>query len=43
MSSHPDAIAADLTNNMVTGAVLAPSVEALLIELQHAATSSPRA
>jgi len=32
----PDVIAADLTNNLIPGVVLVPSVVAYLIELQHA-------
>nr|AWM06128.1 transcriptional initiation protein Tat [Bradyrhizobium symbiodeficiens] len=32
----PDAIAADLTNNLIPGVVLVPSVVAFLVELQHA-------
>jgi intracellular sulfur oxidation DsrE/DsrF family protein len=32
----PDIIAADLTNNLIPGAILVPSVVAYLIELQHA-------
>jgi intracellular sulfur oxidation DsrE/DsrF family protein len=35
-SADPDLIAADLTNNLVQGAVLVPSVVAFLVELQHA-------
>lgn len=31
-----DAVAADLTNNLIPGAVLVPSVVAYLVELQHA-------
>jgi intracellular sulfur oxidation DsrE/DsrF family protein len=34
-SSDPDVIAADLTNNLIPGAVLVPSVVAFLVELQR--------